>query len=195
MSSVKGVVQKTFAKPFGDKTLHSFTLQGNQTFYGTGERRLVEEGKAYEFMTRTAPSGRISVENGTLRPWDAPAGAIQAPPVQNFSGGTPYKRAFQKDEGKDSYWKGKEDRDVRNDSLRELGATRNTAISLMTLMLANGAVKLPAKESAKEQALYELFEHYTELLMKGREVDAEETEADSSAAAVDVPPTEDTSWK
>lgn len=180
--AVRGVVNKVFSKDFDNKTLYSFTLQGDRNFYGTGERKApVEVGKAYEFETRTTPSGRINVDLGTLRPWeDGPT--LQAPPVQNFARRT--SGGFKGDPDKDAYWKNKEARDIQNDKMRELGATRNTAIALMQVMLANGAVKLPAKENAKEAALYALFEHYTDTLLKGKQAEADAVPEEKEDPAV-----------
>lgn len=172
---VRGVVRGISEKPFGDKVLYSFTLQNDRNYYGTGERKApVEIGKAYEFETRVSPTGRISVDLGTLRPWEG-GPAMQAAPAatvarKSFSGG------FKGDPEKDAYWKNKEARDVHNDKMRELGATRNTALTLVSLMLANGAVKLPAKENAREAAIYSLFEHYTDALLKGKTEDTPEVE-------------------
>ena len=165
--TVRGVVSATSEKPFGDKVLHSFQLQGDRNYYGTGERRApVEVGKAYEFEVKTSPSGRLSVDLSTLRPWDA-GETQQAVPAQNYRsfGKTPFKGG--KSEEEKAFWANREAREVKNDRLRELGATRNTALTLIGLMLQNGAVKLPAKESAREQTIYDMLNHYTDLLMKG----------------------------
>lgn len=180
--TIRGVVQRTFSKQFENGTAYSFTLKGQDGFFSTGYRPAVEQGKAYEFEYTTDPKGRKSVNLSTLRPWEA-GDAVQAPPVRSFarSGG------FKKDDGKDEYWKNKEARDIQNDRLRELGATRNTAIALVDMMLRNGAVKLPAKEANKEEVIYALVEHYVDVLMKGQKdkEPAKEQSKEETAAATE----------
>jgi hypothetical protein len=167
-------------------------LNGDRNYYGTGERKAsIEVGKSYEFEIKTSPNGRINVDLSTLRPWEG-GETMQSAPAQSFArkfspGG------FKGDPQKDEYWKNKEARDVHNDKLREVGATRNTALQLVGLMLANGAAKLPAKEANREEVIFRLFEHYTDLLLKGETT----PEGKSEVAQPDTtqPAEEDLSWK
>lgn len=56
---------------------------------------------------------------------------------------------------KDLYWKKKEDRDVVNDSKRELGATRNTAVTIVNFAIEKGY--LPALDKAKASEKFDLY--------------------------------------
>lgn len=202
-NNVRGVVQRTFEKPFPDgKVLHSFTLKGQDGFFGTGYRKAaIEVGKAYEFEYEIDPKGRKNVNLSTVRPWES-GETIQAAPAASFR--PAYQRMAKADGGKDDYWRNKELRDVQNDKMRELGATRNTALTLVQLMLSNGAVKLPAKEAAREEVIFQLFEHYTDTLLKGKESESSKDEV-SEAIALSQAGTEsggetrafgeDSSWK
>lgn len=188
---VRGVVGRTFSKDFGSgKLLHSFVLKGQDGFFGTGYRKAVEEGKSYEFEVSIDAKGRKNVDLSTLRPWES-GEAIQAAPAKTFRVGT--GGGFKGDPAKDEYWKNKELRDVNNDRMRELGATRNTALTLVSLMLANGAVKLPPKEANREEVIYQLFEHYTDVLMKGKQ--QEDSPKDEVSEAIAEAQSEDASWK
>lgn len=185
--SVRGVVSATSSMPFGNKVLHSFRLQGDNNYYNTGERvPPVEVGKSYEFETSLNAKGKHIVDLGSIRPWEG-GEAIQAAPAKSFGA---FNKTFKsgKSEEEKAFWANREARETRNDRLRELGATRNTALSLISLLLANGAVKLPAKESAKETAIYEMLEHYTDLLMNGKKSD------NSDVEKVEAPATSDESW-
>ena len=187
---VRGVVGRTFSKDFGSgKLYHSFVLKGQDGFFGTGYRKAVEEGKSYEFEVSIDAKGRKNVDLSTLRPWEN-GEAIQAAPARAFK---TYSGGAKADAGKDEYWKNKELRDVNNDRMRELGATRNTALTLVSLMLANGAVKLPAKEANREEVIYQLFEHYTDVLMKGKQ--QEDSPKDEVSEAIAEAQSEDASWK
>ena len=167
--AVRGVVQRTFQRDFDGKILYSFTLKGQDGFFGTGTKKApVEVGKSYEFEVDVDGRGRKTVNLATIKPWES-GEAIQSPNVSSFAARSRYAGGASKDQGKDDYWRNKEARDLVNDRHRELGATRNTAIALVSLMLTNGAIKLPAKESSKEEVIYKLFEHYTEELLKTKE--------------------------
>ncbi len=175
--TVRGVVARTFERAFGNKTMHSFTIKGVEGFFGTGARKAVEEGKSYEFEYSKNAKGFIDVNLSTLRPWESGV-ALQGESVRDTVNTSRYssgggKASFRggKSEEEKGFWANREAREVKNDRLRELGATRNTALQLVTIMLANGAVKLPTKEAAREEAIDQLFEHYTDTLLKGKSTD------------------------
>lgn len=63
--------------------------------------------------------------------------------------------ASMSDFGKDAFWKKKEERDIVNDSKRELGATRNTAVEIVNFAIDKGY--LPALDKAKAQDKFDLY--------------------------------------
>jgi hypothetical protein len=188
-NQVRGVVQRTFEKEFNNKLLHSFTIKGQDGFFGCGTRRPpVEAGKSYEFEFSVDPKGRKNVNLNTLRPWES-GEAISAPNVGSMVGKNPNKSG-----GSEKFWEEKAAREIRNDGLRELGATRNTALTLVTLMLSNGAIKLPTKEANKEEVIYKLFEHYTAELLKAQTPEAQPEVAEAKVATDDAAE-EEAEWK
>jgi len=158
--SIRGVVSKISSTNHNGKTLWSIRLNGDNNYYNTGERvPPVQEGASIEFETKLSPSGRHGVLIETIRPWEG-GSTMQAVPANTFpkySAGSPNE--------KDTYWKDKEIRDKRNDALRELGATRNTAIAFVNLLIEADALKLPAADAKKEQVIWDAFVHYTDKLM------------------------------
>ena len=176
--SIRGVVSKVSSNQFNGKTLWSLRLQGDNNYYNTGERvPPVTEGASIEFDTKLSPSGKHSVLIESIRPWEN-GNIMQAVPAN-----TVRKSA----DPKESYWADKELRDKRNDLLRELGATRNTAIAFIKLLTDTGSLKLPAAEAKREAVLWEALDHYTKKLMGVDEAPAEE--------AVKTTAQEETEWK
>ena len=175
--SIRGVVSKVSSNQFNGKTLWSLRLQGDNNYYNTGERPPhVHEGASIEFETKLSPSGKHSVLLETIRPWES-GGVMQAAPANVI------RRSA---DPKDTYWADKELRDKRNDLLRELGASRNTAIAFIELLVKTEALKLPAKVGDREAVIWDALEHYTKKLMGIKE------EAAAEKAAT---PQEEGEWK
>lgn len=171
-----GVVGKHFPKAFGNKTFYSFTLRGQDGFFNTGIKRPPAEGVSVAFEADTNAKGYMEVNGKTLQIQSDNA-ASPAPTVSQ------YKRqvgGVQKDE----YWQHKEDRDVRNDALRELGASRNTAISIVDLMVKHEAIKLPAV-AKREEFIWEVINRYTDKLM-AKESETQDAEPAKQEAKVEA---------
>lgn len=161
--SIKGVVSKVSSNHYNNKELWSFRLRGDNNYYNTGEiKPHVLEGQSIEFDTKLSPSGKHTALLDTVREWkpdsDVP---LSNTPMRGF-----VKSSFKKDPDKDLYWANKEARDIKNDKLRELGATRNTAISFVELLVKVDGLKLPAAQNKKEEVLFEAVNHYTEKFLK-----------------------------
>jgi hypothetical protein len=62
---------------------------------------------------------------------------------------------------KDDYWTRREERDAETQKRIQLQASRNSAIALVSAMLQNGIVKLPA-EAKREAFVQELLARYTQ---------------------------------
>lgn len=154
MSEYTGVVQRIISKPFKNKTFYSFTLSGQDGFFGTGERKPPAEGTSVAFEADTNERGYLEVKPKT---------------IQVRTDGVPETASVVKAAGKSAaekgYWEGKQERDLRNDQQRELGASRNTAIALIDLMLKHEAVPMPKTANKREAYLWELLNAYTGRLM------------------------------
>jgi hypothetical protein len=81
------------------------------------------------------------------------------------------------------YWDLKNARDITNDAARELGASRNTAISIIDLAIKHEAIKLPAA-AKREEFLWTLIDKYTAKLM-GKEDERSSGTASTSATTKD----------
>ena len=154
MSEYSGVVQKHLTKQWGNKTFHTITLSGVDGFFNLGVTRPPEIGTSVTFTAKTNARGYLEINPKTL---------------QARTDGVPETASVVKATGKSStekgYWDRKEERDLRNDQQRELGASRNTAIALVDLMLRYEAIPMPKTQAKKEEFLYTLVEHYADKLM------------------------------
>ena len=178
--SIRGVVSKLSSNEYNGKTLWSFRLRGDNNYYNTGDRvPPVTEGQSVEFTTRLSPSGKHQVQIDTIRPWEG-GPSMEGVQISKFAAKPSGKSAEEK-----GYWEAKQARDVRNDHLRELGATRNTAIAFLNLLITSGSLKLPAAEAKREGVLWDALNHYTDKLMKGEEIKAptEESKPEPVATA------------
>jgi hypothetical protein len=151
MSTIKGVVYKVFTRPAGRGTAYSIKLDGDAVYYGTGFKAPpVTAGQYISFEASKNARGH----------WDAEMDTIKILPnevqVQTTGSGMSIT--------KDDYWKRKEDRDLLNDKLRNVGARTNTAIAFVELLIKADAVKLPAKQSDREEVIAGLVKHYTDTI-------------------------------
>lgn len=66
---------------------------------------------------------------------------------------------------KDDYWNRKEERDVQNDKNREIGASRNTAIAFVNLLIQNKGLDLSKVKKAGEieGIIFQAVEYYAEV--------------------------------
>ena len=175
MSVVTGVVSRISDKSFGNKTFFSFALKGADGWFGSGVKRPPKEGTLVRFESRVNAKGYKEVdgvieilEDGAI----GPSPGVRDVSTSGSKGGSGGVGAAG------AYWDRKEGRDVHNDQLRELGASRNTAISLIDLMLKNEAVKLPAV-AKREEFIRTLLNRYTDILM-GKDSDSKETSKEES---------------
>jgi hypothetical protein len=166
---IQGVVGRVFEKPFGNKTFFSFSVNGQDGFFGTGMKRPPAPGTSIKFNEKKNAKGYLEVDGSIEVLADgvpAPAGTIQN--VGKNSGLGEGNRA--------GYWDLKNARDITNDAARELGASRNTAISIIDLALKNEAIKLPAA-AKREEFLWTLLDKYTAKLM-GRDESSDAAESE-----------------
>lgn len=161
MGQVSGVVQKISPKQFNGKTFYSFAMSGVDGWFGTGMKKPPTEGTSIKFNSKTNSRGYLEVDgsievltDGSVQPAAGVAGAIKA-------------SAATGDGGKSAYWLGKENRDLTNDSLRNEGAARNTALSIVDLFVKTEAIKLPAA-AKREEFLLTLISRYTDWVINER---------------------------
>lgn len=150
MAVVKGVVSKLLSRPWNDKTFHSFRIQGDDRIFNTGTRKIrgIAEGKYVAFEVEKNAKGYWDVDGKTVEIKDPPASAVQADPTK------PYKSDSE-------YW-------ATKDKIIELQACRNTAVELTKVLLANEAIKIPAKAD-KYQIVKGLVDKLTQEFVNANE--------------------------
>ena len=153
----QGVVQRHSEKPWQGKVFYSFALSGQDGWFGTGVVRPPAVGLSVVFSAKTNPKGFLEVDTKTIEqkedgdPKPASVNTATKTAVSNGSGG--------------GYWEARAARDVLNDAARELGACRNTALTIIDLFLKHEAVPLPKTASKREEYLWTLLDKYTAKLM------------------------------
>lgn len=163
MAEVSGVIGRVKDKPFGNKTFWSFTLRNQDGWYNTGVKRPPPEGTAIKFEFSVNGKGYNEVNYHSIQELkDAPAES--SPGVERVVSQVSRYSGNGTGLNKDTYFLRKEERDVANDEKRELGASRNTAISIIDLMLKHEVIKLPA-QAKREEFIWELIGKYTDQLM------------------------------
>jgi len=180
---VQGVIGRIRDTQAGSKTFYSFVLNGQDGWYGSGIKRPPSVGTSVRFNSKKNSKGYLEVDGGIEVITDG--AAESAPSVNKFSraGGVPNQNGTSM-----AYWDRKEARDVHNDELREIGASRNTALNIIDLMIKHEAIKLPTA-AKREEFIWELLDKYTDKLRgktksEGSE-DAAGQEALSSAQSDD----------
>jgi len=149
MSKVTGQVFKLYDKNLGRKILWSFRLENDPVYYRMDENRgagIVEPGNFIEFEAELNHDGKSASVKGPptrVEPAKAPAAASGA----NYSGGRGGNNA------------------EREASIHYQSA-RKDALLFVQIALANTAVVLPVKTSAKLAAVEALVDAYTALYLE-----------------------------
>lgn len=136
--AIKGEIQFVNEKEWKGKTLYSFKLHDDKTYYRTGTKKPkgVEKGNVVSFEAEENEDGRsANVDNATFKV----VGKGSSGSSGASSGG------------------GSTNADIQYQSARK------DALTLAQLFVAAGALKLPAKEAAKAEALEALVDKYTAL--------------------------------
>lgn len=151
-----------------------YSILVDEVWYGVGSNKPdFDEGVMVEFE---------ATKNG--RYWNADPDTINVLGKAKKSFSKPQVSGSRVAAGGDreDYWKNKEARDIKNDKQREIGASRNTAIAFVELLLKTEALKLPAKQADKADAVLAAVEYYTNWFMT-HAPDGEE--ADNNPVPVD----------
>lgn len=161
----QGVISRVFDKPYQNKTLYSFQLQGDSQYYRLGEKKppFVQNGASIQFDV-DMKGNNATAKN--VAPWmeQVIPAAIQNP--------IPYAPPAA---AKDTYWNNKEKADVERQKKIEIQAARNAAIEFISILLSQDAVKLPAKQADKEAALADMLNHYIEKFIAENSGKSDET--------------------
>lgn len=161
---VEGVVYKVFDRATKFGKMYSIKLTDDPNYYGTGRTAPpVSEGAKVQFVAKQNERGY----------WDADPKSFKV--VEASVSVAPSARSSVKVNAKDDYWTRKEERDLLNDKLRNVGAARNTAIEFVKFLVAQEAITLPTKKADKADALLALVEHYRVEFQKTEETKAEPT--------------------
>lgn len=179
---MQGVVARISDFPFNGKTLWSFTLRGDQTFYRLGEKKpSFKEGDSVQFDAEQKGKG---VQAKNVVPWvgsQVTVGTSASTVARTVSGPAT----------SNEYWSNRETRDIEVQKRIELQSCRNSAIELVRLLIGSGieAVKLPAKQADKAQVVEELVAHYTEVFRnenKSGKAGVQETVPEAAEDAITV---------
>lgn len=165
MAMVSGVIQRHSEKEWGNKKFYSLALSGQEGWYNTGIKRPPAVGVSVRFNDKTNAKGYKEVDGSIEILTDGPA--VGTPSLGAVAGQLAGSGSTGKQSGgtnQSAYWDRKEARDITNDSARELGASRNTAIAIIDLAIKNEIIKLPAA-AKREEFLWTLLEKYANRLM------------------------------
>lgn len=153
-----GVIGRVSEKQFNGKTFYSFTLKGQEGWYNTGVKKPYAEGTSVKFDAAPNAKGYLTVSGNieVLKDGEVSAtGSVAQTVSKSTSSGSGAGGA---------YWDRKEARDLVNDAARELGASRNTALSIIDIALRNEVYKLPAA-AKREEFFFTLLDRVTDKLM------------------------------
>lgn len=146
-NTIRGTVQKVYEKN------GFFYLIIDDTFYGFGKRR--PSAKQGDYVTFAAD------QNGKY--WNADDKTLIV--TESTSDSVPSKAStpYTDKTSKDDYWKEREKRDIVIQGKIQMQSARNSAIEFVKLALSADAIKLPAKQADKADALFEFVNHYASL--------------------------------
>ena len=179
----KGIVKKIISKPWGDKTMYSLALTDTEGLFGFGNHNpKTKAGDLVEFDAEKNQKGYWQAKGATLH-------VVQAG-LEVVSNGSSVASVARSSGGREEYWEAKEKRDIKQNELREIGATRNTAIEWLKLLIEKEAIKLPAKVADREQLLNDLLNDY---INKFRGL-AKEAPLKDAGKAVEAAEVADSEW-
>lgn len=161
---MKGTVSRISEKEWNGKTLFSIQLVNDPTYYGMGTTQpMIKVGDYVDFDTTVTGNGRVNVRNNSIMVLKE---GTEAPVVTQARTGGGFKPRFQKDEGKDAYWKNREERDVKVQERIQFQSARNSAIAFLDVLLKNNAVKLPEAPAKRYDVVAALLDEITERFNK-----------------------------
>lgn len=146
---MQGRVTFVNEKPWNGKTLYSFKLANDEALYMCGtDKPSIAKGDFIEFDAELNPRGQSLVKTKSIKKKESEV-------VTPSSGA-----------GREAYWQDKAKSDDTRQSKIEWQAARNSAIAAADVILKNGALKLPAKENAKYDAVMALIGDLTSVFFE-----------------------------
>lgn len=141
---MQGRIKFINARDWNGKTLYSIKLEGDEALYMCGTSKPpVSQGDYVTFDFKQNPKGQNIVDGKSIK---AKAAEVVAAATQG---------------GRESYWNDRQKADDGRQKKIEWQAARNSAIAAADVIITSGALKLPAKESAKYEALLALISDLT----------------------------------
>ena len=157
MQKLKAVVTKIMARPWGDKTFYSLSLEGQDKFFGVGEKLPdVKEGAEIEFVYTINNKGYPQIDTDTIKF----LGFKTVAPQQN----RPTNRGQKSAGPAQSY-------DSRQNNITWQSA-RNAGIEFLKLAFEQGALKMPGKVADRYEVLQGMLLELTEQFYKEANVQA-----------------------
>jgi membrane-bound inhibitor of C-type lysozyme len=142
---MQGRIKFLNEREWNGKSLYSFKLENDEASYMCGgDKPNASKGDFVTFEVRQNQKGQNIVDVKTL--------AVKKSEV--VSGAAPSA-------GREGYWSQREKSDDTRQSRIEWQAARNSAIALADVILKNAALKMPAKETAKYDAVVALVAELT----------------------------------
>jgi hypothetical protein len=157
MSIVSGVVYKVFEKQFGNKSLYSIKLDGDASYYGTGESKpAVQPGNKVSFSYTVNEKGYPNAVVDTIKV-DESAPAPRASTPAPAKGGENW-------EARKEYWDSKDKRDLDMETEYRYRSASSQAIQLLQVAADAEALpftkaelgETPAAKAKKFDALVEM---------------------------------------
>lgn len=149
---MKGTVSFAGDKDFGDKKLYSFRLVGDERYFNCGTFNPdVKKGELVEFEGEDKGGNKFQVNVRSVKVLKEAGAEV----VTGRTGG--FRAKFQKDPGKDEYWKKREERDIEVQQVIQLQSARNSAIALADIMLKNGIIDWEKVKITKRRETIELL--------------------------------------
>lgn len=161
----KGVVAKVSAREWNDLTLYSIKLEGDEKWYRAGERNPADAGVEAGVSISFDLTAGGNVAGKSLKVVKGDAGVTRAPAP-----------TASKSSSKDDYWSQKEARDVEKDSRYQkvdiprmtFCGAQETAVKVVELALAQGAITLGTKKNAQLDILMETIQQVAVQLFRAR---------------------------
>lgn len=128
-----GVVRSIKGNPWQNKTLWSFQLDSDRTFYNLGEvKPNFSEGQTVSFDGEAGKrQGTFNVKAGSVQVLDA---AVVKPTEYSMAAATGGAKRTESFIGKDAYWSNREAKDEVTQKRIEIQAARNAAIALLAAL-------------------------------------------------------------
>lgn len=130
MSVWKGTISKVSSTKWGDKTLHSFQIEGTQRWFKTGQNPVpYNEGDQVVFEEKNGKVEFTTAEKVKSQSTSADSTAsthgsgMSAPAVNGLS--------------RDAYWANREKRDIETERKRRIAAARHDAARIVCAALAH----------------------------------------------------------